>query len=77
MFYSDEVIKDHRNRVVAKEYRDPIHWSEYPYKIPIENTKLPFRRPIITNNEGVARRQTWSQTHIKWSELHRLWSAKT
>lgn len=75
VFYNDQMMIDHRNRVIAKQYADPIHWSEYPWEMPIENTKLPFRRPVVYP-DGLQQRRTWSQTNFKWSELHRLWSAK-
>lgn len=76
VFYNHEMMVDHRNRVVAKQYADPIHWSEYPWTLPVENSKLPFRRPIVHPTEGVQQRRSWSQTEFTWAELHRLWSAR-
>lgn len=74
IFDNTEVIRDHRNRIVAKQYADPIHWTERQVHIPVENNKLPFCRPIIQPTEASPRRLPWSKLHIKWSDLHRKWS---
>ena len=70
---SDRIVRDHRNRLVDRDYVDPIHPVEFPMKSVAEDTRLPFRRPIVPDPSPVAVSATWSNAHIKWKDLHGLW----
>lgn len=74
VFYSDEIMQDHKGRLINRAYYDPVHWTEKPLNYPLDVSRLPFKRPINNTLTNPNARLPWGKIHVKWRDLQSKWS---